>query len=296
MKARSIVLFAICALLLGGCSPQASSTAPDPVLEQIILYGDSYIDASDYIDLDILTTTEYITQVDTPENPSEFIELQGKEIPVTYSETWYFTAGKKGYVQKYNIDGTEDGNILLNEDGSIYAIRRYPFDHLNIQQNDSEETVLAALKEKASYIIDFSKYSQYKCTHAHSETDRFYTYFFVFYNTYQGYITNRTSVYVRDDGNLGGLWIINPIEDEASLEFVIDKDKETQLLQQKVDSVLGQNTKLVDIKISSTPEYVWHNDKLSVKYFIGAQVDHESTATALSFGFYALIPVELICA
>lgn len=223
------------------------------------------------------------------------VQMAGESWNLSYENTMLYPVG--GYkVNKYKINGSENGSVLLKEDGSIFAVLNSSITTLDISPNDTSETVRTVLEPTVANLIDLSKYQNLRVdgSSAGDET-HFGYYYFEFYNTINGYISDCAAILVLDDGTVTTLKIWDIVCESNDLNFHIDKKREEELILAKVMNLLdGQNVEYQNHEIISTPEIVNYNNELCINYSIGIQVNEKTTQFSYGFACRILIPVRLL--
>ena len=216
---------------------------------------------------------------------------------LSYSESIFYPL-KNRKVHKYLVDSSEDeGSVLLNEDGSLYAILRDDIALIDISKTDTAETVQAALEPAIADLVDLSKYDEVEVQHSGNSVDgSFGRYRFFFYDELQGYRGGYTTVMVYDDGRVGALWINDLLIDANKNLPVIDKEKEEMMIQKRLQAIYNTDTtEYRSHTLFDMPSLCTYGNELCIYYRLNVTL-YETDLSSETSGYTTelLIPVRLL--
>ena len=202
-------------------------------------------------------------------------------------------------VHKYKINGSEYGEICFKEDGSVYKF--LDFDEqiciLDIEPTDTAEMVHTALAPAISDFVDVSKYENWSVISSPGVDNMFGQYMFYYYNMVQGYYADQTFVIVEDDGRVRMIGI-DDIDFDTSSIGTISKDRENELLQERIKSICSTSgLQYISYEIADapcTPYFRYCGGELCIKYVISCKAYDADTEENTSFSSTLLIPVRLL--
>ena len=216
---------------------------------------------------------------------------------LSYCETLFYPLQNRK-VHKYLVDGSEDeGAVLLNEDGSLYAILRDDIALIDISETDTPETIRPALEKALSNWVDLSKYDHVEVRQSGNSVDgSFGWYRLFFYDELQGYRGDYTTVMVYDDGRVGALWINDLLIDTDENLPVIDKEKEEMMIQKRLQAIYNTDTtEYRSHTLFDMPSLCTYGNELCIYYRLNVTL-YETDLSSETSGYTTelLIPVRLL--
>lgn len=219
------------------------------------------------------------------------LHFDGIEKEFVYFDTLYYPIGEKK-VHKYITN--EEQVVLLNQDGTVNALL-FDFATLNISETAKPNEVLSVLESELVKWVDISQYEHLQMPESVEDDQKFGMYYFLYYNTEQGYLTDYVRVSVLDDGRVFGLSINNLNSDGMVLN--IDKELENKMIDLKLkDIYTTESTEYISYNVVVQPRIVVFNDVLYVLYSVSANYLTVSGEQMSSFANSILIPVDLVAA
>ena len=223
--------------------------------------------------------------------------LSDTNLDLAYVDTMFYSINELK-VRNYKIKGTEEGQILLMEDGTPYAILGHEIAKLDILPTDPPEIVRQSLESNMSDLIDYAKYQFWEATPSLSieHVGRFGAYHFAYYNMNQGYLADYATVFVQDDGSVVGLWIIelNDLAENAINLDKIDKEMEQELIISKLSEIMEEGYEYVEHTVLPTPCIVSYEGEVCIEYSITGSMVNQITGIECGFSCYILIPTQLL--
>lgn len=228
----------------------------------------------------------------------------GIEYDLTYVETLtYLISGTT--VDKYVADEFgEFGNLLLFRDGSVKSLL-FKFANINITGKETPQDIKSQMEAVIREVVDISKYDYCDIPEYSSDGEGFGTYYFLYYNMVNGYMTDYLKVNVKDDGRIGSLSINDLRTDRDLSNLSIDKSLEDKLLNAKTKQVYEglyeetlnkYNYQYATYKLTSArPNICVCNGELCVQYSVTADwSDASGQIHGLGYIQRILIPLRLI--
>lgn len=243
-------------------------------------------------------TDEYAHNIiyTTEKNPGESQEMQvlSEKWNLTYDKTSYYQVGSYK-VNNYMIEGSKNGSVLLNEDGTIFAILNKSITKLDITPTDTPEKVREALESAISDLVDFSKYEYCKIGKSTpDDSENFGIYNFVYYNLINGYCNGYITVSVNEDGSVHPLWKKDAGFPSSKLISDINKKNEEELIIMKLKDMLNDGNEYLDHEIHFYPNIVYYEDELCVEYSITGHAKSKELDNDLGFACRIIIPIRLL--
>lgn len=223
---------------------------------------------------------------------SKELKLCSKTYALTYKETLFFPDRSKK-VHSYAPLNNSESLVLFEEDGSIYGISNFPIAKLNITNTDSYEIVRVALENELSDWIDFSKYQHVDMEN--SNQNGYYSFYrFVYYNTYQGYVSDYLTILVNNDGTISALCILDDLL-AFKLDFEINKDSEEKVLNAKLENMFNtDDLEFKSYEMISTPVIVVYEGELYVEYGVSCNAYSKKYSSDYGEAVRLLVPVSLL--
>lgn len=283
MKRRYItIIVALLCVLLVSCVPSKQDA---DYLKEIFIVdtGNEIPNQTNVISDELIVTVEANIQI--PEN----VFICGIKYNLQYVDTLvYPLRGKQGKrVFRCSIVNNDE-TILLNEDGSIFAILSSELIEIDISESDSVDNIRLKTEEALQEIIPLSQYQEVLYDQSVNP------YRFVYYNHINGYYTGYTTVCVSPTGSIGPIWIIDKGIDIN--DVYIDKQMEDKLITLKVKEMFNTSkTKYQDYSLELNSEIVWYRDELFVEYNVCVEYIDKSSNQLLSSNICKLlIPLKLL--
>lgn len=245
-----------------------------------------------------LISSEMITKQEPDIQTDTTIQIGEYSYNLKYKETRFYPVGdRQEYV--YSVEGHEEGQINLREDGSVcYAL--VPIIKLDIDPHDSPEEVWEVLVPALSDLIDLSGFEK-DTVHSSgtADEDGFGYYAWLFYSRSEGYLTNSGAVRVSEDGVVN---LLHNQSDYSRYEDVcakIDKEVEQRIIVEKLKSIYNtETTALSEYKLLNDSwwdqELTCYNGEPCIEYTLRCDVYFEEKGTTDAFHCSLLIPVRLL--
>lgn len=292
------VLIAV-SVILSACNNGVSHTSQQlqQYLSQIYEISDStYAESETYkiYNHDFSLFTEPQRTYNNDVSKSASIDLAGQAIPLSYVESLYYPLRSR-FVHEYSSDTQSDTLVYLNEDGSLYGAKG-AITKLDIQKNDSKETVRTALELALSDLVDFSRYQFTYCMRSTPESSStFGLYIFMYYNMSDGYQTDYLKVGVRSNGDVGFIWIVDVLVNSTEETGNISKVLEAELITAKLNAIYNTDeTEYRGHEHRSDPSLVVYNNELYASYFLECDVYFKKSDRVRGEICYLIIPVSLL--
>lgn len=240
---------------------------------------------------------ELVISQEYEKNTAAKYQNKVRSYDLQYVETCFFPLGDRRE-HKYRVNGIEDSEVLLREDGTISFIH-YPIAHLDISRTASFEEVYDALIPAISDLIDLTQFSVYDDWSFHTDTDEgFRDYSFACYRLINGYLTNFALVQVQDDGEVDLLRNENDYTAYEDVCYKIDKEIEEQLIRIRMESIFNtDSTNIITYNLWNghfEKRLITYNNELCVQYqlecdyYLSGKEEEEHATCEL------LIPVRLL--
>lgn len=272
----------------------------DETLKQIYevnLDDDQYCSHSRFFNHRNVINDELVITQEYEKNTVTKFQNKNRNYDLQYIETCFFPMGDRKE-HKYHINGDEESEVLLREDGTISFIH-YPIAKLNIAQTASFEDVWVALGPALSDLIDLTQFTIYKdLSIDNSSKEGFCDYTFNFFRMINGYLTNSGVIYVTDDGTVDLLRNEHDYTAYEKVCYQIDQELEAELLRKKIENIYNTDAStLLSYEYLNSyyaKRLIIYNNELCVdykfecKYFLVDDKEEDIGSCEL------LIPVKLL--
>lgn len=285
-KFTVLVLIIVLVFTVAACSNE------NVALSQIYQVDNGSLNIEKYNHTNVISDKAVVTQ-DLPAGQAKTVQINNQLWALTYAETIYYP-GQSRKAHVYSIDGADEGEVLLNEDGSVYAILKHSIVKLDISKTASSETVKNTLEPEIRHIVDLSKYSHVEVKQ-YGEGGDFGTYSFIFYNELFGYRSDYTKLRVDSDGTVEGLWICDLILNVEDSCVGINKTVEDNLIDARLKGIYNTGTTEYRSRtLNDEPNFIAYENELYVEYNFTCKVYDSETERERSDGCTLLIPVHLL--
>ena len=225
------------------------------------------------------------------------VKINGAYEELIYSESLYYQVGNET-LHLYLVNGESGKTVLIDENERICSLS-YNFAVIEIDKFSTPEKVLDALKDALDEYVDLSHYEYTVMPNDKSEENDgsgFGRYYFVLYNSINGYRTDWMKVSVKDDGRVSGFNIIDFKYSINSL--TVDERLEKEMLELKFkDMFTTGETEFISYSLDErhSPQLVIIDDKLCIEYCGSAKYLHKESGFELnSYLKYVYVPIEII--
>lgn len=230
--------------------------------------------------------------------PDKTIQIDGKEYHLKYQESRYWVFYDQ-IVDYYFVDGDSARRIYLDREGNVRYIG-FSYKYLDISDRALPMQVLELLREELEEEFHLSQYQNVKTPHLGKLDSResFGSYTFTFYNTNDGYCTDRAIITVKDNGAISSVTIYDcPVSD---VELNIDRELEHWAIELEFRDRYSRYKGYYAYKYPDDPaifavSLVVCDGTIYVRHMVLAKIyDYGMKDTSYSFMFALLIPIDMI--
>ncbi|MBQ8165075.1 MAG: hypothetical protein IJZ94_04590 [Clostridia bacterium] len=251
--------------------------------------GNSAVEYENPISDEVIYTTE--------KSVGEFssITVDEKEYGLRYESTMFYPVDNRK-VHKYNVDGDNDGIVLLHEDGSVFALLNMELTKIEVSEKSRDETMISGVMQAFDDLVDFSKYDCSRIEGPISDTPiAFGSYKIMFYNEILGYMTDCLTIYATDEGIVTDLWNSEKGIDTDDISGEINENLTDNFLIGKIDRMYrSRDTEYRGHTVVYWPEMKVYNGELCVYYSVKCELYDKTDGRNYTEKCELLIPVRLI--
>lgn len=284
------VLLTFCLALFTGCVKPGKSKFD---LDEILLENEGQFSEEDIENDDSIfdaITQEFI--LDDVQKERTFF-FNGEEHTLVYQESLYYPTFER-LTHSYIVDGREEDNIVLCEDGSISGVY-YAYTTLDMQSAHTEGDVLTMLKKELEKSFDISIYSKVDGPADPNKEATSGSYNYLLYNEIDGYRADWFRVSVNSEGGVVGILIYTLKAENVHLN--IDEEKEYAAIAAKLKEFYGKRgLQYQSHEMHFPPRVMTLQGKLYIEYDLDILCLKNGQPSSLGYIQTMLVPVEMITA
>lgn len=303
MIIRFISTILLACILFSACSDGASSTNENPQNEKNVfleIYEVINLQYADQVDDGKVNHTNVVSDeieysVDSTISQSTTIQIAGKEQSAQYKQTLYYPVGDYK-LHQYAISTNLSEYIYLREDGSLAGVNNLNIS-IDVPKPNAADEVQKNLEAVIAKVLDISKY-EYVNAQELNYNSLGTAYNFTYYNLFEGYMTDRTSIAVWTGGEVVALWINESPLPKGIDTLNINKSIEQRIITEKLEYMYNSNEYYTycshSIHENSIPTITIYKGELCISYLLDCTVTSVESENEFSYAINLIIPLRLM--